>query len=982
MKKKVLALLLSLVMVLSLVPALAFANDDTDPYVEDPFGDPVVHTNTHTVVHHAAVSSTCKDQGNIEYWYCEDCNAFFTDEGCTNEVNEDGVLLPLSTTHTTQLQNAQTATCTEAGYTGDEVCTVCGKTITTGSVIPKAAHTLTHHAAVAATETSEGNTEYWECSVCHKYFSDANGETEIAENSWVIPVVTQPSSGNENDPTGDDVFGHLPSHHVTAHAANASTCTVAGNSAYWYCQECEAYFSDAECTNVIKENSWVLPLADHVTELEGAVAATCTQNGYSGDQVCTVCGQTITEGHEIVAAGHAMVHTTATEATCTTAGNSEYYYCTTCQKYFSDANGENEIAENSWVIAAPGHSMTHHAAVAATETSEGNTEYWECSVCHKYFSDANGETEIAENSWIIPVVTTQGPYSNEGDNDPTGHDIFGEDHSTHNVIAHPAVASTCIAQGNSAYWYCEDCNKYYSDADCSVEIEENSWILPYGDHNTELQGAVAATCTQDGYSGDEVCTVCGQTITTGHVITAPGHAMVKVDAKPATCGTAGNTDYYYCTTCHKYFSDANGETEIAENSWVIAAPGHTLTPHAAVAATCTTAGNSAYWECTSCHKYFSDANGKTEIAANSWVIPASHTLVAHAAVAATCQAEGNSAYWECSVCHKYFSDANGENEIAENSWVLPLAAHSLEAVAEKPATCTAEGNSAYWICNVCGKFFSDANGENEIAENAWVTAPIGHNFVQTGYKAATVDKTGLITYTCSNCGEIKTVVIAKLDESKPLSPANAPTLAQAEKIIYATKGDEAPAGSLYNLLQLRATKATKNSLTLKWTKVKGATGYIIYGSPCGGKYKKFKSVKGSKTSLTLKKLKKGKYYKYFVVATTKYEGATKVIATSKTIHFATKGGKVGNYKAVKLTNVKKNKVSVKKGKTFKIKAKSIVQSKKLKVKKHRTLRYESTNSKVAKVDKNGKITAKKKGTCFVYVYDQSGNFAKIKVTVK
>ena len=862
MKKKVLALLLSLVMVLSLVPALAFANDDTDPYVEDPFGDPVVHTNTHTVVHHAAVSSTCKDKGNIEYWYCEDCNAFFADEGCTNEVNEDGVLLPLSTTHTTQLQNAQTATCTEAGYTGDEVCTVCGKTITTGSVIPKTAHTLTHHAAVAATETSEGNTEYWECSVCHKYFSDANGETEIAENSWVIPVVTQPSSGNENDPSGDDVFGHLPSHHVTAHAANASTCTVAGNSAYWYCQECEAYFSDAECTNVIKENSWVLPLADHVTELEGAVAATCTQNGYSGDQVCTVCGQTITEGHEIVAAGHAMVHTTATEATCTTAGNSEYYYCTTCQKYFSDANGENEIAENSWVIEAPGHTLTPHAAVAATCTTAGNSAYWECTSCHKYFSDANGKTEIAANSWVTPKAA-------------------------HTLVSHAAVAATCTTAGNSAYW------------ECSV--------------------------------------------------------------------------------CHKYFADADAKTEISANSWVIPAA-HKLTHHAAVAATCTTDGNSEYWECSVCHKYFADADAKTEIAANSWVIPASHTMLYHEGTQSTCKAQGNNPYYECTVCHKYFTDEQGNDEVAENSWVLPLAAHSLEAVAEKPATCTAEGNSAYWICNVCGKFFSDANGENEIAENAWVTAPIGHNFVQTGYKAATVDKTGLITYTCSNCGEIKTVVIAKLDESKPLSPANAPTLAQAEKIIYATKGDEAPAGSLYNLLQLRATKATKNSLTLKWTKVKGATGYIIYGSPCGGKYKKYKSVKG--TSLTIKKLKKGKYYKYFVVATTKYEGATKVIATSKTIHFATKGGKVGNYKAVKLTNVKKNKVSVKKGKTFKIKAKSIVQSKKLKVKKHRTLRYESTNSKVAKVDKNGKITAKKKGTCFVYVYDQSGNFAKIKVTVK
>ena len=132
----------------------------------------------------------------------------------------------------------------------------------------------------------------------------------------------------------------------------------------------------------------------------------------------------------------------------------------------------------------------------------------------------------------------------------------------------------------------------------------------------------------------------------------------------------------------------------------------------------------------------------------------------------------------------------------------------------------------------------------------------------------------------------------------------------------------------------------------------------------------------------MKKLKKGKYYKYFVVAIAKYKGTTKVIASSKTVHIATKGGKVGNYKSVKLKNVKKNKVSIKKGKTFKIKAKSIVQSKKLKVKKHRTFRYESTNSKVAKVNQKGKITAKKKGTCFVYVYDQSGNCQKIKVTVK
>ena len=58
--------------------------------------------------------------------------------------------------------------------------------------------------------------------------------------------------------------------------------------------------------------------------------------------------------------------------------------------------------------------------------------------------------------------------------------------------------------------------------------------------------------------------------------------------------------------------------------------GHALTAHAAVAATCTTAGNTAYWECEICHKYFSDENGGPEIAANGWVIPATgHTIVSN-----------------------------------------------------------------------------------------------------------------------------------------------------------------------------------------------------------------------------------------------------------------------------------------------------------------------------------------------------------------
>lgn len=133
----------------------------------------------------------------------------------------------------------------------------------------------------------------------------------------------------------------------------------------------------------------------------------------------------------------------------------------------------------------------------------------------------------------------------------------------------------------------------------------------------------------------------------------------------------------------------------------------------------------------------------------------------------------------------------------------------------------------------------------------------------------------------------------------------------------------------------------------------------------------------TKTSYTQKKLNKGTYYKYLVTA---FNKSGKSISTAKTLHIATKGGKVGNFKKL-TTAAKKDKVSLKKGKTFNLKPKAVPESKKLKVSVHRKIQYESSNKKIATVS-GGKIKAQKKGTCYIYVYAQSGAFKKIKVTVK
>ena len=149
------------------------------------------------------------------------------------------------------------------------------------------------------------------------------------------------------------------------------------------------------------------------------------------------------------------------------------------------------------------------------------------------------------------------------------------------------------------------------------------------------------------------------------------------------------------------------------------------------------------------------------------------------------------------------------------------------------------------------------------------------------------------------------------------------------------------------------------------------------GNKCGKKnrLKKLKTVKGK--SFTQKKLKKGTYYKYVVLAV---NSKGKVISASKTIHVATKGGKVTNYKSLKLNKSSK---TLKKGKTFKLKVtKKVKMNKKAKVKNHRKIKYESSNTKIATVTSKGKIKAKKKGTCYIYAYAQNGVYKRIKIKVK
>lgn len=152
----------------------------------------------------------------------------------------------------------------------------------------------------------------------------------------------------------------------------------------------------------------------------------------------------------------------------------------------------------------------------------------------------------------------------------------------------------------------------------------------------EWQVTVAATCTKDGVSR-RICSICGAVEEKS--VPAAGHNFgAWTVTKAATCTESGISTRK-CSVCG------------TEETMIVPSLGHSMTATAGKAATCTEAGHSAYWSCSRCGKFFSDAAGKTEIAKDSWVIAAlGHDVGTRAAVAATCYASGHEADTYCKRC--------------------------------------------------------------------------------------------------------------------------------------------------------------------------------------------------------------------------------------------------------------------------------------------------------------------------------------------
>ncbi|MCR5468395.1 MAG: Ig-like domain-containing protein [Lachnospiraceae bacterium] len=346
-----------------------------------------------------------------------------------------------------------------------------------------------------------------------------------------------------------------------------------------------------------------------------------------------------------------------------------------------------------------------------------------------------------------------------------------------------------------------------------------------------------------------------------------------------------------------------------------------------------------------------------------------HNIVHVSARSATCTSDGNTEYWRCTVGCEGYSDATRNTEIARNSWVIPATGHSYGAW-------TKLDNTKHR--RVCANDSSHVETENHNWNAGVVT------------KQATVNATGVKTYTCVDCHATKTEAIPKLPKSTETESETQNTETREPETETETNKDTNKVSVKNEPVIASAASKGKKSLTFGWTKVDGAEGYDIFFTTCNHDGKKcacknVKSIKGNKTLVWTKSgLKKGTSYKVCFKAYVIKNGKKKYIKTSPLLHAYTNGGN-DTYTNAKSVKVSKSKVTLKKGKTFTIKAKveKLDKKKKLMPSSHvATLRYYSSDKSIATVDSKGKVKAKSKGVCYIDVIAHNGVSDQVKVTVK
>lgn len=634
-----------------------------------------------------------------------------------------------------------------------------------------------------------------------------------------------------------------------------SSVTSIGESAFQFCSKLTIIY----IPNGISIGSDAIPsTAGRITyTVDSSNNVTITDiRLYSGNRVdipATIDGKTViavNENHQYKVGNHTCVSSTA--ATCINKAT-----CGICgQDYYGD------------------HDLSHHDAVPPTCTTDGNVEYWECSLCQKDFSDDKGTAEITD---IVKSAL--------------GHSLIKTDEK----------APTCTDDGNRAYWTCTECGNIFSDdaglnqttlADVTVSATNHNWSSDWSSDGTgHWHDCTNANCPitennqKDGYAvhtpgadatetTPQTCDVCGYELAPalGHIHT---NHLTFIAEVPETCTADGVKAHYECE-CGKLFADDQAATEVTLESLKIAAH-HTY---------------GTDWESDNDDDHYhvcSVCSDKADVTPHSYdngviTTPATETT------------EGVKTY-TCSVCHHtktetvpklshthslsvdYSKDETGHWHTCSGcTEKVDFEAHTEDSgtVTVQP-TETTEGIRVY-SCTVCGYVirtetvpalasehthsygtawkYDSTNHWHECScgEKTDISQHISNGGVITVPPTATT--TGVRVYSCYICGyafRTETIPAAGYDyyptyPSYPIYPTY-PTYP-----VFLTP-------SVFTEELTVNAEADGSTVTLSWDEVQKAEKYYVYQYK-DGRYVKIKTT--TDTSVTLKGLKNGETYKFLV----------------------------------------------------------------------------------------------------------------------
>lgn len=631
------------------------------------------HKNTEV---RGAKTATCTEEGYTGDEVCKDCNTKITVGTSTRKD-------PSNHVGGTEVRDAVDATCEQKGYTGDVVCKDCSVVLKTGEETDMLAHTPGDPAVeneVEATCAKAGSYDMvTRCTVCNGVLETVHHEGEKLPHE---PEQKFDADGHWQECKNCDYATGKEEHKYGAWNEDvADYCTHQTVARTHVCEDCEYSQMETGVPGTKVENVTV----EHKD-------ATCGEAGVAGGTYCAVCG----EGKE---AAEQVLPATGDHVWGEKGYNSNHHWnkCTVC------GYEENDRA----------HKVVHNLKIS-NAVWNANFEKLTNVTLDVYCTDC-GYTYTGYKDWNAARTQTK-----------TATKCGEEDEVTY------------IWRGGkiNGVRVNDEAKKTYKSGNPLPHIYGEptwSWI---DDYSGRVRAEAKFKCTRDPWN-------CGDTQLLYVYSDSDGMTATSTDA---TCVTGGTITYTATV-------EFEGETYSDTHEVIVPAKGHKLTNHPAVEATCTTAGNIEYWTCDVCGWYFDDANGTIRVSATSVTTrapghnpgnPVRENEVPH-----SCEVDGS--YDEVVYCTKC------NDELSRVSKIIPHPGHHfISYVSNNDATCTVDGTKTA-KCEMCDATDTVTDEGSQLGHDwgAWFIA-IEPTATTAGEAKRECQRTA--------CNESETKVIPALDD--------------------------------------------------------------------------------------------------------------------------------------------------------------------------------------------------------------------------